>query len=165
MIMAKASRNFLEAFFIDISYIIYYCTHRHITQKEQDMSKNKETSELKGVCHFYAEEGSEGGLWAFQDKNFIEKPSTKFPRGEWSYDGLRILSSGDHLTVFDPEHANLIIWQGIVSLEIYPLFTETVDDVWIHSEQIGTPRKVWAKWFFDQYPAILVKGPKIKLTQ
>ncbi len=127
------------------------------------MSKDKKT--LEGFCYFYAETGTEGGLWAFQDKKFIGKPTPKFPNGQWSYDGLHILKSGDYLTVFDPKDTEVVIWEGIVSLELYALFTETVDDLWIHADQIGIDREVWAQWFFDQCPAKLVQGPKIKLTK
>lgn len=33
---------------------------------------------LEGVCHFHSETGTEGGYWAFQDKNFIKPNTTRF---------------------------------------------------------------------------------------
>ncbi len=115
---------------------------------------------MTGVCHFYSETVAEGGLWAFQNEKFIRGPTTKFPHGRWSYTGLHILKSGDYLTVFDPKDTEVVIWEGIVSLKLYDLFTETVEGLWIHADQIGVERGAWAKWFFDRHPAKLIQGKK-----
>jgi hypothetical protein len=55
----------------------------------------------------------------------------------WSYDGLCVLETGDALTIYDNEQSDKVVWEGIVSLIEYPLFTEEVDGWWIHSDQVG----------------------------
>lgn len=115
---------------------------------------------LRGVCHLHSETGTEGGYWAFQDKRHIKKVNG---RESWSYDGLHILNDGDKLTIYDKKDTSRIVWAGIIGLKLYPVFTQSAFNFWIHADQIGTPREIWARWFLDEYPAKLVKAPKKNL--
>lgn len=109
----------------------------------------EEGEPLKGVCHFYSETGTEGGLWAFQDSDYMS------PQG-WSYEGLHILENGDRLTIFSPDNPARIVWSGVISLRPHPLFTESVFGCWIHADQEGVDRETWATYFFEEYPAELI---------
>jgi len=74
----------------------------------------------------------------------------------WSYKGLHILENGDRLTIYSPENPTEIVWQGIISLRQYPLFTEDASGYWIHADQEGIARETWAAYFFKEYPAKLI---------
>lgn len=74
----------------------------------------------------------------------------------WSYEGLRILKDGDHLTIYSKENPDEIVWEGNIKLREHPLFTEDASGLWIHADQEGVDRETWARWFFDEHPAILV---------
>jgi hypothetical protein len=78
----------------------------------------------------------------------------------WSYDGLHILADGDRLTIYDTSHPEMVIWSGTVRLRPYPRYTEKALGCWIHADQEGVQREVWARWFFDGNPAKLVSAPK-----
>lgn len=99
---------------------------------------------LRGQLLFWFETGTEGGIWAFQDEQY------------GGYDGLRFLEDGDRLKVFDKEHPERIVWEGVVSLRPYPVFTEEVFGLWIRDDQEGVEREFWARLFFEGYPAELV---------
>jgi hypothetical protein len=73
----------------------------------------------------------------------------------WSYEGLHILGERDHLTIYHPE-SNDIVWAGRIHLKHYPVFTEHASGLWIHADQIGIERDIWAEYFFKEYPARLV---------
>lgn len=73
----------------------------------------------------------------------------------WSYEGLRVLQNGDQLTIYHPDN-NQEIWSGVINLKQYDLFTQTASGMWIHADQKGIDREVWAKYFFDQCPVKLV---------
>ena len=110
---------------------------------------------IDGVCYFHSETGTEGGYWAFQDRRFINESSV-FGR-QYDYTGLHILSDGDYLRIFDMINADIIIWEGIISLHNFLPFREESGGYWIHNEQIGIDRSKWAQWFFNEYPAQLIK--------
>lgn len=73
----------------------------------------------------------------------------------WGYEGLHILQNGDHLTIYHPE-SNQEVWSGVINLKQYDLFTEHASGMWIHADQIGIEREVWAEYFFNEYPARLI---------
>src|SRR3989344_1541964 len=104
---------------------------------------------LRGVCFFHSETGTEGGYWAFQDGEHIISPQ------KGSYEGLHILENGDRLTIFSPDNPTQVVWFGVISLRQYPPFTENVFGYWIHADQEGVDREVWATYFFKEYPAEL----------
>lgn len=74
---------------------------------------------------------------------------------QWFYEGLHILADGDQLIIYDLDEPEKSVWEGIIQLVHFPLFTEAVFGWWIHSEQQGVSRKSWANWFMDGYPARL----------
>lgn len=74
----------------------------------------------------------------------------------WDYDGLHILADGDQLTIYNPQKRDEVVWSGLIELLRHPLFTETASEYWIHFDQKGIERDVWAKYFFEEYPARLV---------
>lgn len=103
--------------------------------------------EYSGVLHFHSETGTEGGYWAFQDEQFIK------PDG-WSYEGLHILKDGDWLIIMSADSES-VVWDGEIKLDQKPLFSETATNFWIHADQEGIPRDVWAQYFFKAHPAHL----------
>lgn len=117
--------------------------------------RRRRSRSLRGVCHFHSETGTEGGFWAFQDEKFISPPCAEFPKGQWSYKGLHILKDGDRLTIYDKNDYQKVVWRGVIKLKQYSVFTQDAFGLWIHTDQEGLDRKVWARYFFDEHPAIL----------
>ncbi len=81
----------------------------------------------------------------------------------WSYEGLHILDNGDHLTIYHPENKEGVqskVWSGVINLKPYESFTEHASGMWIHADQIGIERDVWAKYFLERYPAVLLPSKK-----
>lgn len=78
----------------------------------------------------------------------------------WSYEGLHILQNGDQLTIYHPDNNNEM-WLGIINLKQHDLFTQHASGLWIHADQKGIDREVWAKYFFEKYPAKLVPFRRI----
>ena len=74
----------------------------------------------------------------------------------WDYEGLYILKNGDQLRIKEP-NSERIVWEGIIDLFQFPLFTEEARGMWIHADQKGLSRNEWSKYFFEEYPAELVK--------
>lgn len=74
----------------------------------------------------------------------------------WSYEGLHVLEDGDHLTIFEGD-GNTIAWEGEIKLIRHPLFTEVASGMWIHADQEGIDRDVWATYFFEGRPARLMR--------
>ena len=123
------------------------------------MAKNKNPREpRRGVLEFWSETGTEGGFWAFQNEKFIKNRGTK--NEQWSYDGLHVLENGDRLTIYDKNDLSKIVWRGVINLKHLPLFTEDAYGYWIHDDQIGIARRKWARWFIENYPAILIPAKK-----
>lgn len=91
-------------------------------------------TEMRGICHFHSETGTEGGYWAFQDERHIKPPDADHPHGQWSYEGLHVLKDGDHLTILDKENGNQVLWSGKIRLVNYPLFTQSAGGMWTHSD-------------------------------
>lgn len=73
----------------------------------------------------------------------------------WSYGGFHILQNRDHLTIYHPDN-NKEVWSGVINLKQHNLFTEDASGMWIHADQIGIKRDVWAEYFFKGYPAKLI---------
>ncbi len=117
------------------------------------MNKKSEQA-LTGFCEFFFETGTEGSLWAFQDKKYISADV------QYSYEGLHILKDGDQLTVYNPKDKTKVVWSGTISLKRYPVFTQSVFNQWIHSDQQGVSREQWAEWFIKAYPAKLISRQK-----
>lgn len=103
-------------------------------------------STISGTCEFYFETGMEGARFAFHDESHV------------GYAGLHILKNGDQLTIYDTFDSSKIVWEGVIKLIEYPPYTESVFGCWIHSDQIGINREVWARWFIQEYPASLILG-------
>lgn len=73
----------------------------------------------------------------------------------WSYEGLHILHDGDRLAIYHPDDSS-IVWSGVINLKQHGLFTEHASRMWIHADQIGIERDVWAEYFLKEYPAKLI---------
>jgi len=135
---------------------------------------------LHGFLQFWSETGTEGGYWTFFDKRHA---FTKIPQGHcqtcglfvrgtprpcsnrqphreearpiiWNHVGIHILKNDDFLTIYAKDEKN-IVWEGIVELISYPLFTQNASGLWIHADQTGVDRDIWAKWFFDEHPVTI----------
>jgi hypothetical protein len=117
---------------------------------------------LEGVCFFWSETGTEGGHWAFQDKKHIHPPDKEYPTLRWDYEGLWVLKDGDRLTIYEKDGSGRIVWEGEIKLHNHPLFTESAGGMWIHADQEGIDRKIWSRWFHQEYPARLTLGPNQK---
>ncbi|MDP4010531.1 MAG: hypothetical protein Q8P37_01590 [Candidatus Spechtbacteria bacterium] len=76
----------------------------------------------------------------------------------WSHEGLHILKDEDVLIIYDKENPDQIVWQGYISLLKHALFAEHASGMWIHADQAGIDRETWANWFFEEYPAKLIKA-------
>ena len=76
----------------------------------------------------------------------------------WSYEGLHVLEDGDQLTIYHPNN-NKKVWSGVIALKQHPMFTEDASGLWIHADQIGIDRKIWAEYFFKEYRAKLALSP------
>lgn len=74
---------------------------------------------------------------------------------DWSYEGLHLLRDGDYLTIYHPND-NKEVWSGVIRLKQYALFTEDAFGLWIHADQEGIERDVWAEYFLREYPAKLI---------
>ncbi len=78
----------------------------------------------------------------------------------WSYAGLHILKDEDRLTVFSPDDPNLVVWSGTIRLRQHSLFSEDAFGFWIHADQEGVTRNIWATYFLKEYPAELLPARK-----
>ncbi len=102
----------------------------------------------------YFETGTEGILWSVQIENL-------------GYDGLYILENGDELIVYTKDRST-ILWKGIVHLEYERLRTpypgnpqhgqQLIFSRWVHGFQVDLEPHVWAKWFFSELPAALLRN-------
>ncbi|MBI5398447.1 hypothetical protein HZB03_03195 [Candidatus Woesearchaeota archaeon] len=79
----------------------------------------------------------------------------------WDYQGLHILENGDHLTIYHPDN-NEEVWSGVINLKQHDLFSEHASGWWIHADQKGIERAVWAEYFFKEYSAKLIPSNKHK---
>ncbi|OGN05888.1 MAG: hypothetical protein A2750_02430 [Candidatus Yanofskybacteria bacterium RIFCSPHIGHO2_01_FULL_45_42] len=68
-----------------------------------------------------------------------------------------MLEDNDELIIYSKEDPNQIVWSGKIELIRHPLFTESAREMWIHTDQKGVDREIWARWFFEKYPAKLIK--------
>lgn len=109
---------------------------------------------IVGVLDGYFETGTEGVLWAIINNDL---------RG---YEALNILQDGDYLFVEDNNGG--IEWEGAVKLDRtknyrpYPTNPshgqQEVLGFWVHGLQVDVPPEIWAKWFFESRPAVVLKG-------
>jgi hypothetical protein len=103
---------------------------------------------MEGNLYAWAETGSEGYHWAFEEIPF---------RG---YEGLHILKNNDYLTVYNEDGS--IKWRGVIDLEFKTGFEhfahnpscgqQTVFGYWVHGNQKGMKIKDWAAMFFNNPP-------------
>jgi hypothetical protein len=108
-------------------------------ERDVDATWNTKRNEKSRQCY-------EQGHLAWQS------PQQQWPMGSWSYEGLYVLRDGDELTIFDKDEPSQVIWSGTIQLQRHDLFTEHASGMWIHADQEGIDRKVWASWFFKEYP-------------
>ena len=102
---------------------------------------------IKGTLHFHTETGTEGGLWAFMEN------------GKVGYAALNILKNGDRLSIYSKNKTAVPVWRGGIELQEYPVFTQNVLGFWIHADQKGMQREIWAMWFFESSLAELIPAP------
>ncbi|MEZ0225833.1 MAG: hypothetical protein ACAH83_14860 [Alphaproteobacteria bacterium] len=99
---------------------------------------------IRGVTHAFCETGTEGVIWSLQDEKHISN-------GQWSYAGLNCLEDGDFLKVFNDAARKDVLWEGEIKLK-YPGTLEYNRGI-----QDGVDERNWAKMFFDEKPAMLIK--------
>lgn len=97
-----------------------------------------------------------------RDGKIVERPDCPDNAHEenigesWSYEGLHCLENGDRLTIYSKDNPAEVVWAGVIKLKQYSLFTEHAFGFWIHADQKGMEREVWAKWFLEGNPAMLI---------
>jgi len=111
---------------------------------------------VKGVLDRFFETGTEGIVWSVYED------------GMTGYDGLNCLSTGDHLTIFDPDNRDNIVWYGNIDLEYEtntrPIPTnpqyskQAVAGMWVNGLQRGVGADEWNTWFAKAYPCELIKA-------
>ncbi len=117
-------------------------------QKEND-SKTR----IKGICVWFCETGLDA-VWALQDNKYIIRNS--MGQEEWSYKGLHILEEGDYLVIYHPADPDEILWEGLIS-ETEPLINKPESaNALNHPKNLGISLEKWNKFFFRNYPAILI---------
>ena len=73
------------------------------------------------------------------------KASTSYKTGTGSQSGTKCAS---------------VVWQGTIELHHHELSTVHTHGPWIHADQSGVDRDLWAEWFLAELPADLeTKGP------
>jgi hypothetical protein len=73
---------------------------------------------------------------------------------QWDRKGTHVLENGYRLEILHP-HKRSVVWNGIIDLKPYELFTENVQGLWIHADQIGMSRNEWSDYFLKEFPARL----------
>lgn len=81
--------------------------------------------------------------------------STSLLVTNWDYDGLHVLENGDRLTIYHPDSKEEV-WNGEIKLKRHKAFTEHASGMWIHADQVGIERDIWAEYFFGEYNAKLI---------
>ena len=110
---------------------------------------------LKGKLYAWAETGTEGFIWVLEEEGFT------------SYAAIRTVEEGDFLEIYDKDGEN-IVWSGEIVIDRktnyrpYPKNPEfgqqEVLGCWVHWLPAGEDDlETWAKYFFDEHPATLVK--------
>lgn len=74
-----------------------------------------------------------------------------------TYYGLFTLQTGDRVIIYDEVDPTKIVFEGKISLEPLPLFTEHAHGLWIHNDQKGQDREAWAELFLKELPAVLIR--------
>lgn len=111
---------------------------------------------IKGKLDPFFETGTEGVIWSLFDDS------------KEGYDALVILDQGDYLTIFHPEDAAKVVWEGNIDLEYkrnyhpYPNNPEygqqAVLGYWVHGIQRDVEPDDWGIWFFKAYPGEVIKS-------
>jgi hypothetical protein len=95
-------------------------------------------SVIQGKLFLFCETGIQGA-WAIQDERFISPPTEEWPHESWSYDGLVMLRTGDHLKAFNAD--GTVYWEGDVVL------LKSGNPDW---ETSTASREVWGKMFIGE---------------
>lgn len=82
----------------------------------------------------------------------------------WSHEGLHVLEDGDYLTIYSKNSSKKIAieWSGVISLKELGVFKAHAYGMWIHTDQKGIVREVWAQYFLGRNPAKLIKAKSKK---
>ena len=120
------------------------------------MAKNKDANEkieIIGVCEWFCETGLDP-VWAIKDNKYITRDQTG--REQCFYKELHVLEQGDYLTIYHPCDPDEILWEGFIS-ETEPLISIPGSaNALNHPKNLGISLKKWNKFFFRNYPAILI---------
>ena len=149
---------FQDSRYIQKNVLRDYCKKCGLYMKEQSgpIQVQRVTVLDKEVMQEYSRTGK-----------IVEKPGCANNEHEelisdaWDYQGLHILGDGDHLTIYHPGN-NKEVWSGVIDLKQHDLFSEHASGMWIHADQKGIERDVWAEYFFKEYPAKLMPSNKHK---
>lgn len=119
-------------------------------------------TEIHGIAFDWFETGTEGVVWVVQDERHISTKEDGSP--SWSYDGLKVLRDGDHLTLYAKDGS--VTWEGVIDFDMeigytpYPMNPEygqqAIDGWWVHGVQRGINPSMWLQWFRDNPRAKLI---------
>lgn len=120
---------------------------------------NFEKEAAQGTLECIWETGMEEIAWCFK--------ANRSPKGAYPY----CLKDGDTLAIYDRNDKKKIIWLGEISLYgtthrvnirllSIPMGTQKMRQKY----QKGIAKKKWRMYFFEHYPAALVKKKKIKTS-
>ena len=127
--------------------------------------------EMKGVCLFFTETGTEAGWWAMHEGGFVRSD------GHWMYQGIRFLEEGDDFTVYADDGS--VLFHGIIrkdsrtgaiprqvirngKLVNDPTWKrQFVSGLCVHWTQEGIDPEVWGK-LFTGYKRCFVRREETK---
>lgn len=86
-------------------------------------------------------------------------PTAEVRARMWSYNGLRMLQTGDTLTVYEKLDPAIVAWQGLVRLVNHDesLDRQLTHPFRLHHDQEGVDQNLWAHWFLEEYPGMVVR--------
>jgi hypothetical protein len=98
------------------------------------------SKEYSGVLEAQSETGTEGIIWCLYTGDFTKR--------EWSYENLVVIEPGDYLKILN--YTRKILWEGVVK------YSRTSFSKVVGEDKTISPER-WAKFFFNQHSAILIK--------
>jgi hypothetical protein len=99
---------------------------------------------LKGRLEAFSDQGTEGIHWSFMDD------------AKSGLEALTCLSAGDHLTIYNPDALDEVVWSGNINFEynshIHGSY-QRVNGGTVNGLQSGVSSDEWSLWFHNGYPA------------
>ena len=81
------------------------------------------------------------------------------PKEHYDPRGRHLLENGDKLTIYHPENKEEV-WSGVIDLKFCDSSSNQAFGWWIHTNQKGIDKDLWAEYFLNNYPAELISLKK-----